>query len=325
METNTLSIQDFTDRIHTFERELARVVVGQEEAVRGVLAALLADGHVLIEGVPGLGKTLLAKAVSKLIDARFSRIQFTPDLMPSDVTGGHVFNMKTREFDFHAGPIFTNVLLADEINRAPAKTHAALLEVMQERRVTVDRTTFQLEWPFFTLATQNPIESEGTYALPAAQLDRFMFKLIVGYLPTEREQDVLERAITAGGSPEEELEQLRPIFDAAALGELRALAGRVTVETPLVQYTTELVRATRTWPDLIQGASTRAGIALLKGARVLALLDGRDYVVPDDIQALLLPGLRHRVILAPEAEVEGRDVDAVLLKVRDSVEVPRSR
>jgi len=280
---------------------------------------------VLIEGVPGLGKTLLAKAVSKLIDARFSRIQFTPDLMPSDVTGGHVFNMKTREFDFHAGPIFTNVLLADEINRAPAKTHAALLEVMQERRVTVDRTTFQLEWPFFTLATQNPIESEGTYALPAAQLDRFMFKLIVGYLPTEREQDVLERAISAGGSPEEELAQLRPIFDAAALGELRALAGRVTVETPLVQYTTELVRATRTWPDLIQGASTRAGIALLKGARVLALLDGRDYVVPDDIQALLLPGLRHRVILAPEAEVEGRDVDAVLLKVRDSVEVPRSR
>ncbi|MBK7976018.1 MAG: MoxR family ATPase [Deltaproteobacteria bacterium] len=325
METNTLSIQDFTDRIHTFERELARVVVGQEEAVRGVLAALLADGHVLIEGVPGLGKTLLAKAVSKLIDARFSRIQFTPDLMPSDITGGHVFNMKTREFDFHAGPIFTNVLLADEINRAPAKTHAALLEVMQERRVTVDRTTFQLEWPFFTLATQNPIESEGTYALPAAQLDRFMFKLIVGYLPTEREQDVLERAIRSGGSPEEELEQLKPIFDATALAELRALAGRVTVESPLVQYATELVRATRTWPDLIQGASTRAGIALLKGARVLALLDGRDYVVPDDIQALLLPGLRHRVILAPEAEVEGRDVDAVLLKVRDSVEVPRSR
>ncbi|MFN7950547.1 MAG: MoxR family ATPase [bacterium] len=325
METQPLTIQDFADRIHTFERELARVVVGQEEAVRGVLAALLADGHVLIEGVPGLGKTLLAKAVSKLIDARFSRIQFTPDLMPSDVTGGHVFNMKSREFDFHPGPIFTNVLLADEINRAPAKTHAALLEVMQERRVTVDRSTFKLDWPFFTLATQNPIESEGTYALPAAQLDRFMFKLIVGYLPPEREQKVLERAIAPGSAPEDELEQLTAIFDAAALAALRDLAGRVTVEAPLVQYASELVRATRTWPDLIQGASTRAGIALLKGARVLALLDARDYVVPDDIQALLLPALRHRVILAPEAEVEGRDVDAVLVQVRDSVEVPRAR
>jgi MoxR-like ATPase len=325
MENTHDSIQRFMQRIQSFQAELARVVVGQEEAVRGVLAALLADGHVLLEGVPGLGKTLLARAVSKLVDARFSRIQFTPDLMPSDVTGGHVFNMQTREFDFHPGPIFTNVLLADEINRAPAKTHAALLEVMQERRVTVDRTTFSLEWPFFTLATQNPIESEGTYALPAAQLDRFMFKLIIGYLPQEREQDVLSRAITPGGAPEDELEQLKPVFDAAALKELRGLTGGVTVEPPLVQYTAELIRATRTWPDLLQGASTRAGIALLKGARVLALLDGRDFVVPDDIQALLLPALRHRVILAPEAEVEGRDVDAVLHHVRDSVTVPRSQ
>ncbi len=325
METTQDSIQRFAERISAFETELAKVVVGQQEAVRGVLAALLADGHVLIEGVPGLGKTLLARAVSKLIDAKFSRIQFTPDLMPSDVTGGHVFNMQTREFDFHPGPVFANVLLADEINRAPAKTHAALLEVMQERHVTVDRTTFVLDWPFFTLATQNPIESEGTYALPAAQLDRFMFKLIVGYLPQGHEQDVLTRAITPGGSPEEALEQLKPVFDPAGLLELRGLAGRVTVEPPLVQYATELIRASRTWPDLIQGASSRAGIALLKGARVLALLDARDYVVPDDVQALFQPALRHRVILAPEAEVEGRDVDAVLDSVRDSVEVPRSR
>jgi MoxR-like ATPase len=303
--------------------EAAKIYVGQEEFVRLALAALFAGGHVLIESVPGLGKTLLVRILGEALGCRFGRIQFTADLMPSDITGQPVFDARTQEFRFRPGPVFTNILLADEINRSPAKTHAALLEIMQEGRVTVDGTTHPIEPPFLVLATQNPVESEGTYALPEAQLDRFLFKLVIDY-PRAEEEDAILRLHCRPERLERQVETaIRPLLDAGRVIAVQDACRRVRVDDRVIAYTTAIVRATRVWPAFTMGASPRAGIALVSGARVLAAFAGRSYVVPDDVTDLVLPALRHRVMLSPEAEVSGRTTDGELTAVLKTIEVPR--
>ncbi len=302
--------------------EVNKVFVGQDALIRGVLTALLADGHVLIESVPGLGKTLLVRALARLLGCAFNRIQFTPDLMPSDVTGSPIYDERIHDFRFRPGPVFTQLLLADEINRAPAKTHAALLEIMQEARVTVDGVNHHIERPFIVLATQNPIESEGTYHLPEAQLDRFLFKLVIDY-PSLREETAILRLHTLETPPDADLdERLAAVTSPHEVLEMQRLAGRVRVDERVLGYIAAIVRKTRQWPTLSLGASPRAGVAVLRGARAAAALEGRDYAVPDDVQEVVLPALRHRVVLTPEAEVEGRGVDELLVELLRSVEVP---
>jgi len=304
--------------------EVSKVYVGQDELVRGVLAALLAEGHVLIESVPGLGKTLLVRALGRVLGCRFGRIQFTPDLMPSDVTGSPVYDERQHDFRFRPGPVFTQLLLADEINRAPAKTHSALLEIMQEYSVTVDGTSHPIARPFLVLATQNPIESEGTYNLPEAQLDRFLFKLVAGYPSAAEEAEIL-RLHTLGSSPDARLDnELAIVTDPAEVIEVQRLCGLVLVDDRVLNYIAALVRKTREWPTFSLGASPRAGVAILRGARAVAALEGRDFAVPDDVQEVAPWALRHRVMLTPEAEVEGLGPDDLLAELIRSVEVPRS-
>jgi MoxR-like ATPase len=303
--------------------ELSKVFVGQDELVRGVLIALLAEGHVLIESVPGLGKTLLVRTLGRVLGCAFNRIQFTPDLMPSDVTGSPVFDEKLQDFRFRPGPVFTQLLLADEINRAPAKTHSALLEIMQETRVTVDGVPHPLERPFLVMATQNPIESEGTYNLPEAQLDRFLFKLVADYPSLPEETDIL-RLHTKGLSPDMLLnEAVQTATCPAEVLEAQRHCAAILVDDRVLAYIAALVRKTRGWSAFALGASPRAGVAILRGARAAAALEGREFAVPDDVQEVALPSLRHRVILTPEAEVEGRRVDELLSDLIRSVEVPR--
>ena len=303
--------------------QIDKIFVGQSELVLGSLVALFSNGHVLIESVPGLGKTLFVRTLGRALGCQFGRIQFTADLMPSDITGAPIFDMKSQEFRFRAGPVFTQLLLADEINRSPAKTHAALLEIMQEWRVTVDGQSHRLARPFLVLATQNPIESEGTYNLPEAQLDRFMFKLVANYPGEEEEARILamhslqidvnerlEREVQAVTRPEEIMRITRATSD-------------VQVDPRLLDYINRMVRLTRRWPSFHLGASPRAGIALMQAARTLAAFAGRDYAVPDDVVQLALPALRHRVLLTAEAEVEGRRVDDLLQELIRTVEVPR--
>jgi MoxR-like ATPase len=277
---------------------------------------------VLIESVPGLGKTLFVRALGRVLGCRFGRIQFTADLMPSDITGAPIFDMKTQEFRFRPGPVFTQLLLADEINRSPAKTHAALLEVMQEHRVTVDGSAYKVERPFLVMATQNPIESEGTYNLPEAQLDRFMLKLVIHYPGAEEEASVLEMH-SSQVELDSRLEELQTVTSPEEIVATTQRNGAVTVDPKLLGYINALVRNTREWPQFHLGASPRAGIALMQGARTLAAFRGRDYAVPDDVVELALPVLRHRVILSAEAEVEGHSVDDLLGDVIRTVEVPR--
>jgi len=303
--------------------EAAKVYVGQTQFVRLALAALFAGGHVLIESVPGLGKTLLVRILGEALGCRFGRIQFTADLMPSDITGQPVFDARTQEFRFRPGPVFTHILLADEINRSPAKTHAALLEIMQESRVTVDGTTHQIEPPFLVLATQNPLESEGTYSLPEAQLDRFLFKIVVDYPSAAEEDDILRLHCRPERLESQVAAEIRPILDPARVIAVQDLCRTVHVDDAIIGYINAIVRKTRQWPAFAVGASPRAGIALVSAARVLAAFAGRSYVVPDDVTELVLPALRHRVILTPEAEVAGETTDGGLAAVVASVEVPR--
>ncbi|WP_165231572.1 AAA family ATPase [Aquisphaera insulae] len=302
--------------------EINKVFVGQDRLVRGVLTALLAGGHVLVESVPGLGKTLLVRAFGRALGCEFNRIQFTPDLMPSDVTGSPIYDERIHDFRFRPGPVFTQLLLADEINRAPAKTHSALLEIMQEGRVTIDGTNHPIEPPFLVLATQNPIESEGTYNLPEAQLDRFLFKLLASYPALEDEVEIL-RMHTRETPPDRELaSQLAAVTSPAEVIAMQGRAARVLADDHVLGYIAALIRATRKWPAFSLGVSPRAGVAILKGARAVAALEGRDYTVPDDVQEVVLPALRHRVILTPEAEIEGRSADELLSELARSVEVP---
>jgi MoxR-like ATPase len=319
-QTRETPTKQLFDRI---TREIAKIYVGQDELVLGALVALFSSGHVLIESVPGLGKTLFVRALGRVMGLRFGRIQFTADLMPSDVTGAPVLDMKTQEFRFRPGPIFTQLLLADEINRAPAKTHAALLEIMQEYRVTVDGKSHPIERPFLVLATQNPIESEGTYNLPEAQLDRFMFKLVADY-PHEQEEAQILKLHSMQLDLNERLEHdLETITSGAEILKTIHDNAQVRIDDRLVDYINKIVRRTREWPQFHMGASPRAGLSLMQAGRTLAAFSGRDYAVPDDVFQIALPALRHRVTLTAEAEVEGQKVDDLLTELIRSVEVPR--
>jgi MoxR-like ATPase len=310
-----------TARTSAIRDEIGKIIVGQTDLLELLLTAVLADGHVLLEGVPGVAKTLMAKLLARTLAVPFSRIQFTPDLMPSDVLGTSVFRQNKGDFEFRPGPIFASVVLIDEINRAPAKTQSALFEVMEERTVTQDGTTYAMQEPFLVLATQNPIEQEGTYRLPEAQLDRFLFKLHVGYPTLAEEVQILTGH--HGGQGSTNLAAVQPILSAADLAQLRQQVRQQRVEANILEYIAKLVGQTRAHKALYLGASPRASLALLNGAKALAALRGRDFVTPEDVQFLAPSVLRHRIMLTPEREMEGSTPDEVVQQIIQSVEVPR--
>ena len=304
--------------------EISKVFVGQDELVTTSLVALFSGGHVLIEGVPGLGKTLFVRTLGRVLGCQFGRIQFTADLMPSDITGAPILDLKTQDFRFRPGPVFTQFLLADEINRSPAKTHAALLEIMQEFRVTIDGISHPVPRPFLVMATQNPIESEGTYSLPEAQLDRFMFKAMVSYPSEQEEARILELHSKQIDFSFVLKDQVAQVTNAEQITNIIKLNSQVRIDPKLLTYINKIVRLTRSWPTFHMGASPRAGLALVQGARTIAAFRGRDFSVPDDVVEIALPALRHRVIMSAEAEVEGLKVDQELTSLLRSVEVPRN-
>ena len=316
IETNRLN-----DAVVDIRNEIGKVIVGQHKMVDLLIIGLLCDGHLLIEGVPGVAKTLTAKLLSKIINANFSRIQFTPDLMPSDVLGTSVFNPKEGEFEFKRGPIFSNIILIDEINRAPAKTQSALFEVMEERQVTMDGVTHFMGFPFLVLATQNPIEQEGTYRLPEAQLDRFLFKLMVDYPTLEEEVNILMNQQSV--STNTLLNNVEKLVSMADLNEYRETVNSVIIEPGLVEFIAKIVHATRNNPSLFLGASPRASLAILKASKANAAIKGRDFVIPDDIIEMVAPVMRHRVILTPEKEMEGLTPDQLIYLIVGNIEVPR--
>jgi len=313
--------QEIQETAEKLKQEIANVIVGQDEMVEMLLVAILANGHVLLEGVPGIAKTLTAKVMAKLISTGFSRIQFTPDLMPSDITGSSVFNSGSGSFEFNRGPIFSNIILIDEINRAPAKTQSALFEVMEERQVTVDGKTYKMQDPFLVFATQNPLEHEGTYRLPEAQLDRFIFRIEVKYPSVEEEYKIIQKAHERRDSAE--TEQVQPLFDASAIVGFQKRIRHVHAEEPLMKYIAEIVGKTRNHPSLYLGASPRASINTLAASKAMAAINGRSYVIPEDIRAVLYPILNHRICLTPEKELEGETEKQVIEDVIASVEIPR--
>ena len=314
-------LEEFCAKIQLLRDRISRIIVGQTKAVDLLLTAILADGHVLIEGVPGVAKTLLARLLSRLADARFSRIQFTPDLMPSDVLGTTVFNMKTSEFDFHEGPVFSDIVLVDEINRAPAKTQAALFEVMEERQVSIDGTTRPMGKVYTILATQNPVEQEGTYRLPEAQLDRFLFKITIDYPSVEEEVAILQRH--QQNARLVKLDDIQPVITKDELLSMRSLLGSVFIEESLLKYIASIVQQTRISKSVFLGASPRASVAMLQASKAYALLQGRDFVTPEDIQFVTPSILQHRIMLTAEAEMEGFTPLKVALRLIDKVEVPK--
>jgi MoxR-like ATPase len=303
--------------------ELRKVIVGQEEAIEQILVALLAEGHALIEGVPGTAKTLTVKTLSRIVNASFNRIQFTPDLMPSDITGTNVFNIATSTFNLRRGPIFTDILLADEINRTPPKTQAALLEAMEERQVTIDGEGYQLSPIFTVLATENPIEYEGTYPLPEAQLDRFLLKILLGYPVAEHEQEVVANLDAGFNSRRLDQVDIRPLADADAISRCRFDVHNAHMEPGVRAYLVDIVRRTRAHPFVHYGASPRASVALLLCSKALAAIRGRDFTTPDDVRDMARPVLRHRLLLRAEAELDGATPDAVITDILKSAEVPR--
>jgi len=306
--------------VEQIREQIGKVIVGQKQMVDLIITAVLADGHILLEGVPGVAKTLAAKLVAKSMAVDFSRVQFTPDLMPSDVLGTSVFNMKTTEFDFKKGPIFSNLVLIDEINRAPAKTQAALFEVMEERQITIDGKTYQMESPYLVLATQNPVEQEGTYRLPEAQLDRLLFKIEIGYPTVEDEKEILLRAANRKG---DQLDDITPVITAADIAAYKATLSEIIVDEKLLGYIAEIVGQTRQDQSIYLGASPRASLALLNGSRAFAAIQGRDFVTPEDIQFLASHVLKHRIILTPEKEMEGISAEEVIQQLVAKTEVPR--
>ncbi len=316
-----IDLTGLTQKVEEIRSNLSQYLVGQHQLVEHLIIALLADGHVLIEGVPGVAKTMTAKLLAKSIHADFRRIQFTPDLMPGDITGTSVFNARSNEFEFRHGPLFANMVLADEINRAPAKTQAALFEAMEERQVTVDGKTYPLDFPFMVLATQNPVEHEGTYRLPEAQLDRFIFKLLVNYPTLDEEASILQKANLQSSQPD--FSAVKTILNKTDIVGLRDTIQQIHVEEPLFRYIAQIVSATRQNPSLYLGASPRASIAILRAAKASACINGRDFVSPNDIKQVIAPVLRHRVVLTPEKEMEGVNVDTVIHQLVDKIEIPR--
>jgi MoxR-like ATPase len=316
-------IQAATTTVKSIRAEIAKAVIGQDRVVDQVLIALLASGHVLIEGVPGLGKTLLVRALAKTFAGNFSRIQFTPDLMPSDVTGHAMYDMKSESFKIRKGPVFTNLLLADEINRAPAKTQAALLEVMQEQQVSIEGRPILLEPPFMTLATQNPIEQEGTYPLPEAQLDRFLLKVMIDY-PSHQEEGQLVHSVTSNRVGDSiNVEAIQQVVNAGHIVNLQKVTAHLTVDRRVSEYAVSIVRQTRDWPGISIGAGPRGGIALIRAGRAAAIMNGHDFVTPDDIKDIAVAALRHRIVLSPEMEIEGQTPDTILHNLLESVSAPR--
>lgn len=316
-----IDLAELQESVFSIKKQLQKVIVGQKEMMDLLLVALLADGHVLIEGVPGVAKTITAKLLSKTIDVGFSRIQFTPDLMPSDILGTSVFNAKNSEFEFKKGPIFSNMILIDEINRAPAKTQAALFEVMEEQQITIDGNTFKLDSPFMVLATQNPVEQEGTYRLPEAQLDRFLFKIDVDYPNLEEEIEILTREHQL--QDKSKTGEVKSFLTAKQITDYQNLVSQVLVEEHLLKYIAQLILATRSNPFLYLGASPRASIAILKSSKAFAAMSGRDFVTPEDIKRAAIPVLHHRVIVTPEREMEGVSSKQIIKQIIETVEIPR--
>ncbi|WP_074407839.1 AAA family ATPase [Aquimarina megaterium] len=318
---NRIDLSELQQSVEKLKVELAKVIVGQQDFIELLIVSLLSNGHVLIEGVPGIAKTVTAKLFAKTLKTDFNRIQFTPDLMPSDVLGTSVLNMKTSDFEFKKGPIFSNMVLIDEINRAPAKTQAALFEVMEERQVTIDGIRYPMDPPFMVLATQNPVEQEGTYALPEAQLDRFLFKIKVDYPTFEDEVNILKTHHERKTA--KPLEMVDPVITPKQLLEFKAKTQDVIIEEKILGYIAEIVTKTRTHPHLYLGGSPRASIAVMNASKAFAAINGRDFVTPEDIKKSLFPVLRHRLILSPEREMEGMTTENVIEMILQSVEIPR--
>ena len=314
-------LSQLNEAVHAINNEIKKIIVGQDDMVKMIIAAILADGHVIIEGAPGVAKTLTARLVAKSINVKFNRIQFTPDLMPSDVLGTSIFNPRDSRFEFKRGPIFSNIILIDEINRAPAKTQAALFEVMEERQVTMDGQTYLMEPPFMIIATQNPIEYEGTYRLPEAQLDRFLFKITVPYPTEQQEFTILSRFHQLGNA--QVLSTINAVLSAHQIKELREQVKNIFFEEKLLQFIAKIISTTRTHKSIYLGASPRASLAVMNASKAIAAMSGRDFVTPDDIVYAIPYVLRHRIILTPEKEMEGITTDDVIQQVIHSIEIPR--
>lgn len=316
-----LDLAPLLDHVNAIKQELETVIVGQHKMVDQLLVAILSNGHVLLEGVPGVAKTITAKLLSKTLSIGFSRIQFTPDLMPSDILGTSVFNLKNSEFEFKKGPIFSNLVLIDEINRAPAKTQAALFEVMEERQISIDGKTYQLDTPFLVIATQNPIEQEGTYRLPEAQLDRFLFKISISYPKLEEEIAIIQREHALQNN--DKLNSIKAILSSVEIKKYQELVKQIIVEQNLLEYIARIVVNTRENAFLYLGASPRASIAILNAAKGYAAIRGRDFVTPEDIKDAAIPVLQHRVIVTPEREMEGINSIEIIKQIIETVEIPR--
>ena len=321
MFSSNLDLGFINEKVSYTRKEIGNFVIGQHEMVDLLMISIFANGHVLLEGVPGVAKTLTAKVLSKTLDLDFSRIQFTPDLMPSDVIGTSVFNMKDSTFDFRKGPVFSNIVLIDEINRAPAKTQAALFEVMEERQISYDSEVYQLDFPFLVLATQNPVEQEGTYNLPEAQLDRFLFKIKIGYPNRDEETEILSRYKNNISSPD--LDSIKNVFNARDLKKVQELIEEVRIEDQILKYIAEITDITRNHAKLYLGGSPRASLSMMKAAKAFAAIRGRDFVIPDDVQFVAPHVLNHRLILTPEAEMEGMTTEELIQEIIQEVEVPR--
>lgn len=318
---SSLELQFVKQKVAEVRQQASGFIIGQQDTIDLLLIGIFTNGHILLEGVPGIAKTLSAKVISRCLDTEFSRIQFTPDLMPSDIIGTSVFNMKTSEFTFHKGPIFSNIILIDEVNRSPAKTQSALFEVMEERQITFEGVKYKMEYPFLIIATQNPVEQEGTYSLPEAQLDRFLFKINLDYPSLAEEQQILSRYKNTTLSPD--LSTIQKVFSPEDLKKIQALVNEVKIEENLLSYIAQITHSTRNHAKLYLGASPRASLAMAKASKAMAAMRGRDFITPDDIQTIAPQVLNHRIILTPEAEMEGMTPATVINEIIHKIEVPR--